>query len=891
MKDLEKLAKALRGDGFPEETILLCAGRSEGRRLLQQCAADGACLVGVSTESPLSLAMDICSAELAKQNAPKLLSDIEAAELILDLLCNNPPEYYSKDNTNATAQTPAVAKELLKVFRELDMACIESLSGNKKLDDTQALRTLYQEEKVRQNVIDRTDLFKRACEIAVPDNRRYVALSSFTPTPLEQKLLDKLVGDKLTIVPIGAPDGIELSDALCKEVPRLQAKDLSANSRFYRCRGMETEVRFVFRDILEGSTPVEDCAIIYLSGEYAPQIYETAARFNIPVSMSAGIPMSMSAIFSMIAQLTALPEQNYDTEQLCGLLTTYGFTKVHPYRLADQLRKKQVYWGKDRYLRFLSDVKNDPKLSEYANDWNAFFTDLFSILEPSGTLAEQQQAMLQFLLRYTNRAHPSEAAAYAYASKLISEISVLRPGETVAQRLVELMESGTYLNASAQPGQLFCAPLSQALCTGRQKLYILGLSRYALQGSDRQSPILNETDRTNLGLKNARLRENENTFRLLQAVLQHEGEIIFCYPDFDSERMIEQRPSPVYLDLKDAIGAQENSISYIPATPMTAGDHILLGSNTVPYSANWSSASQVQLQPSVDHQKQIEGFAFSCSSLEKALRCPLQFYLENILQLRKPNVQEYRYDKWLSESAMGTFCHRVLEKYYQQIMTNITPDLDALIQEVREQTEQLIPVPSKELQDQDLEKARIMIDNAIAWTTRENRSVQAAERHFGKNAEEAPITLTINQKTLLLSGSIDRVDLVNGQTAILDYKTGSAKRFQENSDYHLQHYLYTLTQEQLTNQNISEAGYLFLDNPAEAKYFPFPIGSNERQEMAQKMESLLEWLADEEKCMEWAPCMALNQGKLEMGSDSEREKQRNSCRNFCIYSEFCENLG
>lgn len=896
MKDIHILTKALQGTGSTgmpiEDVILVCAGRSEGRRLLQQCAATGALLIGVTAESPLSLAMDVCAAQLSSQNAPRLISDNEATELILDLLAEVSSGYYS----NPVAKTAAVAKELLKNFHELDMACIDSLSGTQKLDDTQTLRQRYDGKKKDKNVLDIVDLLKYACQIAAPDDRRYVALSSYAPSPLEKKLLDKLSGNRLTIVPISAPQGIEPpANVLGKNVPAIDIPtDLNGRSRFISCRGMDTEVRFVFRDILaDSSISAGDCAIIYLSGEYAQQIYETAARFHIPVDMSAGIPMNGSGIFAMLSQLLTLPEENYNVEKLCSLLDTGICTPHKYYHLASALRNNRVGWGKDRYERFLGELKDQPDetLSEYAEKWAKFFDELFYILEPSGSLPDQQRALQDFLLHYTNRMRHGEAAAYACATKLICEISSLRPGETVLQRLVELMRNCNYLNSPAQPGQLFCVPLSQALCTGRKRLYILGLSRYALQNSNRESPILDDAARKHLNLKNAHSTENENTFRLLQAVVQHEGDFVFCYPNFDSERMLDQQPSPVYHDLKKAANATDTVITYIPdkATPLTSGDHMLHGSAAGTYNiTQWNPSITVQTQEAKSHRQQIETFPFSCSSLETAFQCPLKFYLEKILHFSEPDIPKYSDNAWLPKNEMGTFCHRVLEKYYQTVIDQQTPDLDELMQQECRYMESRNPVPSKELQEKDLEKAKVMIENAINWTSEEDRTVRAVEYSFGKNAGNAPIPLTINGKTLLLSGQIDRVDEINGKFNILDYKTGDADRFEADIKYHLQHYLYTLAEER-SNHTIENAEYLFLGSPSGAKLVSIEENTVRRTQMAKTVENLLDWLSDEEKCMMWAPCLTEKEGIMDQGDIKNREKAQKICSYYCIYKEFCQN--
>jgi len=237
---------------------------------------------------------------------------------------------------------------------------------------------------------------------------------------------------------------------------------------------------------------------------------------------------------------------------------------------------------------------------------------------------------------------------------------------------------------------------------------------------------------------------------------------------------------------------------------------------------------------------------------------------------------------------MGTFCHRVLEKYYQAVIDQQTPDLDELMQQECRYMESRNPVPSKELQEKDLEKAKVMIENAINWTSAEGRTVRAVEYSFGKNAGNAPISLTINGKTLLLSGQIDRVDEINGKFNILDYKTGDADRFEADIKYHLQHYLYTLVEER-SNHTIENAEYLFLGSPSGAKLVSIEENTVRRTQMAKTVENLLDGLSDEEKCMMWAPCLTEKEGIMDQGDIKNREKAQKKCSYYCIYKEFCQN--
>jgi len=85
---------------------------------------------------------------------------------------------------------------------------------------------------------------------------------------------------------------------------------------------LETEVDHIFRDLLRcgESISADDCAIVYLSGEYAPLLFETAARYGVPVTMGAGIPFTASPLYYLLDRISALAESGYDAELMCDLL-------------------------------------------------------------------------------------------------------------------------------------------------------------------------------------------------------------------------------------------------------------------------------------------------------------------------------------------------------------------------------------------------------------------------------------------------------------------------------------------------------------------------------------------------------------------------------------------
>lgn len=65
---------ALRPKGdAPEETVLVLQSRAAGRRLLAAVAAQCGLLPGVRAETPYSLAVEACGAELSEAGAPRLM--------------------------------------------------------------------------------------------------------------------------------------------------------------------------------------------------------------------------------------------------------------------------------------------------------------------------------------------------------------------------------------------------------------------------------------------------------------------------------------------------------------------------------------------------------------------------------------------------------------------------------------------------------------------------------------------------------------------------------------------------------------------------------------------------------------------------------------------------
>lgn len=889
---LDKLAAALQAHS-PEETILVSASRVEGRRMLAAVAAQGYILVGVQAETPFSLARQLCAARLSGEGAPRLMDSVEGAELVRACM-DKTTGIFSGVNAKTLLATRAVYstfQEMTLAGHPADLTGHPALEELPKLQELQKLRTEYERKKKQEReeagksvLLDRADLFCMALEEAAGEHAlqraHFVVLGDYAPSVVERQLLERLSGpDRMTVVEL--PCGKDLSapdvetagqylpmNAMAEQLPRVDVlrllkdgicKDAECpaglqerKSRFVACRGVETEVRFPLRDILDKKLPLEDCAIIYLSGSYAQPLYEEAARFYMPATLGGGLPMMSSLLYTTLKKVEALPTSDFHAEDVCVLLESGCFVPEWPVSLAERMRRVKVGWWAERYplvWEYEQEELGKPKnytteqWKDLLADWQKFLTALLAVAQPQGDLETQRKDMLT-LLEYCYH-KMSEAAAWSKAVALTRSITGLEENETLLHRLLSLMETSSYLGGAVEPGKLYMAPLSQAACVDRKHLYIVGFSRYAVQGIRKESPILLDKEREALGgLKTSIQLGREQEFRLLTLLARHEGDVVLTYPDFESEGMLTQEPAPFFREACGDCDENVEKVTYLPEAVRTPMDLMLTADWVLmqPTQGNpgEKSGEAAELQPQKTRREILEELEFSATMLEEALRCPYAFYLKRMMHVRAPQEVERNDEVWLNAMEIGNFCHAVLEDYYRQ---PAGADWEPFFEAEYLRLKKSVPMPHPRLEREAKEKLHTIVERAVAWTTASGRKVLATEEHF----ENEP--LTFGDWTIHMKGSIDRVDeLSDGSIAIVDYKTGNPEKFKSELHRHWQHYLYTAAEEQLhPDRKVTKAGYLLLREDGEM------VEKEENDDLREETAARVKWLLDRISAEDYEP--------------------------------------
>ena len=214
---------------------------------------------------------------------------------------------------------------------------------------------------------------------------------------------------------------------------------------------------------------------------------------------------------------------------------------------------------------------------------------------------------------------------------------------------------------------------------------------------------------------------------------------------------------------------------------------------------------------------------FSPSSLNTYKSCPMQFYYEKILTISDPDDVE----ETIEANTLGTIVHRALEGFYEPCLNKLITgqDLKAMLPK--------IPNKLKSLFREEFKRGRFdKGKNKLVYTVAEQFLQSFIKEEIKLISKENEIHIKGLEKDLKsevsvegvdfpvkLNGNADRIDALNGQLRIIDYKTGKVelsdlqtddmekllrdKKFHKGFQLFLYAYLY---QKMHPDQEVLEAG-------------------------------------------------------------------------------------
>ena len=178
--------------------------------------------------------------------------------------------------------------------------------------------------------------------------------------------------------------------------------------------------------------------------------------------------------------------------------------------------------------------------------------------------------------------------------------------------------------------------------------------------------------------------------------------------------------------------------------------------------------------------REIAEKGFSPSSLTTYIRNPIQFYFQRILRISETDEVEEN----IAVNTLGTIIHGALEELYKPFIGRIltVEDLKICISKI---DDAVLEQFKKVYKEGEIKKGRNLLAfevakrNVLNFLKIELESIEKGDE-IQIIALEADLSRTLEHKSLpfpiKIAGKVDRIELRNGITRIVDYKTGKVEQ-------------------------------------------------------------------------------------------------------------------
>lgn len=392
--------------------------------------------------------------------------------------------------------------------------------------------------------------------------------------------------------------------------------------------------------------------------------------------------------------------------------------------------------------------------------------------------------------------------------------------------------------------------------------------------SDADRRRLNEHEQITLPLTANRRQEED--WRVRQALLRHHGDATFVMHRFDLRSSEERFPSTLYLQLRAVVQAASDTapetdhdlvvqsaahtldpfdvwglaLSDQEEAPAPATEpardalaryapHILDGQAAEAARASdavtaYDGLLQNPPYPALDVLDPDTPIIASASRLEMFARTPYLYFVKYVLEAEPLNEPALDDEDWLDALTRGTILHRTYELFLNGDADHGIDGLDrmptrddapalqrAFDAAFEEATQQRGTPPNRQV----AEAARDSLETDIHAFLRADAARGEAhpdlvparfEWRFGNRPrdEHPEVGLRTERGTLWLRGAVDRIDMLQGDALVWDYKTGGMRDYDpldglRNKRWSLQWMLYARAVEEALGLSVDRSGYYF----------------------------------------------------------------------------------
>lgn len=516
--------------------------------------------------------------------------------------------------------------------------------------------------------------------------------------------------------------------------------------------------------------------------------------------------------------------------------------------------------------------------------------------------------------------------------EMLSRLASRRvPFDEAMEKLI-LAVSGIAVDVSGpKPGHLHVSRYSHGGGSGRGSTFILGLEESRFPGKGIQDPILLDEERERLeqGLELSGERLTKNIYTMAGLLSSLRGKVTVSYSSYDIKedrrafpsslvlqvfRLKEGKPDADYRELFNSIrdvgfngnpdikACVDETDWWLKTLVRTeslkdAGEFLKKHYPGIKEGAAAAQCRESDVLTEYDGKvvtlpkeldpRENKGMVMSCSRLESAAKCPFEYFLENVLRVRKPEEREKDPASWLDPSERGNLLHEVYQEVGKCIIDKKWPEnrkdreklVNDILNTIIKQYSEEIPPPGDVIFENECAQLRRDMKVFLHMNDQLGTELAHCEVLFG-GKKEHPVNIPVGEgKNIILRGRMDRIDEVGeNEYHVWDYKTGSASRYEENEyvkgGQQLQHSLYAVAAEHLLKTEnekatVTKSGYLFPTEKGtrDGKGWVFARSPKEKEKWQSALNNLLDliasgtFIANEKAVCDWCDYIDVCGGK------------------------------
>lgn len=777
----------------------------------------------------------------------------------------------------------------------------------KKSEDLLKIILEYEKILKKLNYIDEADIYLQAIKYKKKNQQKketFIVPSNIELNYLEEIFFRKIILPGTKVIYLPAPRNLKKPASFYFSEPDKEEENYPENPldylynidkissnlpgklniEFIQSQGEFNEVKTIIRKIKSQNIPLDEVSIFYTVQEpYSQYLYQLSRQYSLNITFGSGISIKNTSPAKLFFDLIDWIRDNYSIAKLYFLLTGGNFEFKNqqsnpdiptPQRVASLLRNSPIGHKRNRYIKGLDlSIKQlqgeIEQVSEDRQEWyrkkikdlswiREFITQVFHELPQENfdyTISPKQVArgLINIVSDYSKI--DEENNLDQEAMKTIKErLTVFiendyplpdMPLNEVLALIADLIKNERVNCSEPRGGFLHTASYKKGIWLNRPYNFIVGMDSAKFPDSAHDGSILLDIEKKNTGRMNqAKGKDKESRYKMLQLLASLKGKIILSYSRFDTQGNRELAPSSLMLqlyrlktgdeqkDYSDYYSSFQDTSGFIPGKPQEILDsadwflyatrhnlsdiaplfeHLYPALSEGVYAARQREKEElnrfngkVRVDPEWVDPRLNRGLMVSSSRLELIAFCPYLYFLKYILKIQPPQELIEDPGAWLDPSEKGILFHQIFEKFYKKLKeisppgiftspsyANHWPILEALVlSQLKQKRKRLAPPNNLVYQHESKE----ILDSCRFFLHCEEEKYKGEipaylELAFGTRDSQneelgriKAIELSLpGGKSISFQGKIDRIDKLDEDTyRIIDYKTGTPYEFSRN---------------------------------------------------------------------------------------------------------------